>query len=132
MSNIQEVPQPRTLDKKRIEELVGRLRGTGGLPLKAAYSKSLISWLNLLAKRGYLHVNFLSNRDRCAVELRQSFPNSSSRSQFTHAILSYFYALRDDEFACEYPGLSRDDAVETVRAVAAAANKERTKERSKP
>lgn len=112
-----------SVSKERIQELVGRLRGTGGLKLKPAYAKNLTSWLNTLSRRGYLHIDFLKNMETFQATFLSVFPNPSTRSQYTHAMLSYFSALSDDDFRHEYRGMSREEAVENVRQVAAQANK---------
>lgn len=124
MTGPQESALYQTPTKERIRELVGRLRGTGGLPLTPGYAKSTMSWMQMMAKRGYLNVDFLEDHERVKATLTTAFPNSSSRSQFCGVILLYFSALTDEEFAEEYPGLTRRDAVDTVRAVASRANKD--------
>lgn len=113
-----------TVSKDRIQELVGRLRSTGGLKLKPAYAKSLTSWLNLLSKRGYLDVEFLKDREKVKATFYSAFPNPNTRSQFSRAILTYFYTLTDEEFASEYPGLTRENAVDNVGYVATRANQD--------
>jgi hypothetical protein len=120
--NMENVGTP-CVSRERIQELVGRLRGTGGLKLKPPYAKNLTSWLNTLSKRGYLHVQFLKDREMFKDTFLSVFPNPNTRSQYTHAMLSYFSALTDDDFQQEYLDLSREEAVESVRQVAAQANK---------
>jgi hypothetical protein len=110
--------------KERIAELVSRLRGTGGLPLAPSLSKNLNSWLGTMARRGYLKPEFLKDKDLIASEFMKAYPKPSSRSHFAHAILQYFAALTDDEFAEEYGDLSRWEAVHNVKAVAGPANKD--------
>jgi hypothetical protein len=83
--------------------------------------------MQCLAKRGFLHVDFLKNSERAKSDLIAAYPNSSSRSQFCGTVLLYFSALTDEEFQKEYSGLSRGDAVETIRAVAAKANRDLNK-----
>jgi hypothetical protein len=119
------------VDKERISEVIGRLRGTGGLPLTPDYVKSLIAWLHNLSKRGYLGVDFLRDKEAVHHSFMTSFPNSNTRSQFSRAILSYFSGLTDDEFEAEYPGLTRIQAVDAVRAVAAKATKDINESKSR-
>jgi len=114
-----------TLTKERISEVIDRLRGPGGLPPSPAYVKSLKYWLHGLNRRGFLNVAFLSNKDLVRETFLVQFPNSSTRSQFTRAILALFALLTDEEFCSEFPGLSREDAVGAVRAVAKVANLDR-------
>jgi len=115
--------QKRSVDKARIVELVGRLRGTGGLPLSEPYAKCLRSWLQTLSSRGWLDVNFLKNKQLVHSSFVSTLPNSGTRSNFSRAILQYFAALTDSEFESEFPGLSRQEAVDNVRLVATEANK---------
>jgi hypothetical protein len=114
-----------TVTKERISDVIDRFRGVGGLPPSPTYVKSLKYWLSGLSRRGFLQVDFLSNKERVRDTFMEAFPNSSSRSQFTRAILTFISLLTDEEFQHEFPGLSREDAVRAVRAVAKVANKDR-------
>jgi len=111
------------IGNEHIHEYVDRLRGTGGLPLSDSYKKSLKSWLVTLLKRGFLESNFVQNREEVEKAFGLSFPNTGSRSNFSRAVLQYFAALTDQEFAMLYPTLSRKEAVDTFRSIAAEANR---------
>jgi len=111
------------INKDKIDELVQRLRGTGGLPLSPSYTKSLKAWLAMIASRGWLEESFLCNKDVVVQTFKDSFPNPGTRSNFSRAVLMYFSALTDDEFAATYPKMTRREAVSIIRAVATEANK---------
>ena len=132
MAAPQESEQYQTPTKERIRELVGRLRGTGGMPLAQNYAKSLRTWLTTLRNRGFLAEEFLQDTARVRETLCSSFPNSSSRSQFSRTILLYFYALTDEEFSDTYPNLTRKDAVDAVKAVASKANSDVNESKKAP
>jgi hypothetical protein len=116
--------QQQLMDKEAVHELVSRLRGTGGVPLSDAYTRSLKCWLVTLAKRGWLDCIFiLQRKEEIEKSFKEAFPNSGSRSNFSRAVLQFFAALTDDEFSNLYPDVSRKDVVDVFRGVAAEANR---------
>ena len=113
-----------TITKERIAEVIDRMRGPGGVPLTPSYIQSVKYRLACLLKRGFLNVEFLSDKERVPIAFLEAYPNSSSRSQFARVILVFLSLLDDTEFARDFAEVSREDVVSTIRAVAKIANKD--------
>jgi hypothetical protein len=117
--------------REKIQIMVDRLKGPGGVPLTEKRKSRLRTWLHTLSKKGYLGAEVYKHSTGVEEVLSASFPNAGSRAQFISTILLYFSALTDEEFQADFPCLLRGEVVATLREVASKANRQYAATRSK-
>ena len=107
----------------RIMTVLERIRRPGGIPMEEKTKKHVAYWLRSLVSRGYLDGKLLSN-GVAAKEAYKTFENATTRGQYARAVIAYIGGLTDDEFATEYPHVTRGDAVKLMKDIIAKGGRE--------
>lgn len=111
--------------RERIGNIIGRLRGLGGMPQKTEYTYRLTTWFRTLSMRGLVSAEFLSNPENVISTFNENFPKCTTRSQYAMTFLKYLTALTDKEYKEEYPNIERAEVVALLKGIISEASKER-------
>ena len=116
-------------DRQHVNEILSRVRGSGGLPLSEKAKEQFHVWLKTLMKRKFNTPEFLSDPDTVLDTYKSNFPNPMTRGQYVRSFLAYISGLTDEEFAVFYPNFplpeGRYTLVSTMRRITTEANSER-------
>jgi hypothetical protein len=109
--------------REHIMTVLGRVRRSGGIPMEEKTRKHVACWLRGLALRGYIDGKLLGDTN-AAKEAFKTFENPTTRAAYARAVVTYIGGLTDEEFTAEYPDVTRNAVVRSMKDIAAEAGKE--------